>query len=498
MARNCLFITADQWRGDHLGIAGHPQARTPNIDRLATDGVLFSRHFGQATPCGPSRASILTGQYAFNHRSITNGTPLDHRHLTLAQAVRAGGYDPVVFGYTDTSMDPRTLDPDDPRLRTYESILPGFRCALHLDEAMTPWLDELESEVANVDDLYSNRFGEAAPYPAARSETAFLADRFLRWLEEQRSDASWFAHLSFIKPHPPWIATEPYHSLHARGDIAMPRPVDRDALARMHPWLAAHLATPYGGWPGRVFGSPAGLSEDRVRELRAVYLGLMSEVDHHLGRILDALTDSGRLDDTLVIFTSDHGEMLGDHGMIGKSGFFPQAFHVPLVIRDPRNAKARGSEVGSFTEHVDLMPTMLDWLGLPVPRQCDGHSLSNFLTGKGTPAGWRDAVFYEHDFRESRSRVDVGEHALDEESCGIAVRLDESSAYVHFSGLPPLAFDLCADPHWQHPVDDPAFILPRARAMLDWRMRKADRRLTGVQLTADGPVGAFDPLRPGA
>ncbi|MEZ5847718.1 MAG: alkaline phosphatase family protein [Geminicoccaceae bacterium] len=494
MAMNCLFITADQWRGDHLAMAGHPLLSTPNLDRLARDGAWFSRHFGQATPCGPARASIYTGLYAFNHRSITNGTPLDHRHRTIAQIARSGGYDPVLFGYTDTSIDPRTVDADDPRLRTYEGLLPGFRFELKLDEAMEAWMTHIGREDANVDEVYSGDFGAPAPFAADRSETAFLTDRFLEWHAARRDGSPWFAHLSYIHPHPPWIAPEPWHTLYPRADIPMPAPIDPRERSGVHPWLRYHLETPYGGWLGRVFGSPAGLVPERVRELRAIYLGLMSEVDHHLGRILDALAASGEDERTLVIFTSDHGEMLGDHGMIGKSGFYPQAFHVPLIVRHPGREAARGIRVGSFTEHVDLMPTILETLGLPVPRQCDGHSLSSFLTTGEAPANWRDAVCYEHDFRDPEGQRHRHALGLDDEHCGLAVRLDASSAYVHFSGLPPLAFDLAADPGWTRPVGDPGFILPRAQAMLDWRMRKAERRLTGAFLSADGLLGGFDPL----
>ena len=106
---NVLFITVDQWRGECLGAAGHPIVQTPNLDRLAAEGVLFRRHYAQAAPCGPSRASLHTGQYLMNHRSALNGTPLDARFTNLALEVRNAGYDPVLFGYTDASPDPRQL-----------------------------------------------------------------------------------------------------------------------------------------------------------------------------------------------------------------------------------------------------------------------------------------------------------------------------------------------------------------------------------------------------
>ncbi len=125
-ALNVLFVTADQWRGDCLGAAGHPVVRTPNLDRLAAGGVSFRRHYASASPCGPSRASLYTGMYLMNHRSVLNGTPLDARHTNVALVARGLGYEPALFGYTDSSVDPRTVAPDDPRLRSYEGVLPGF------------------------------------------------------------------------------------------------------------------------------------------------------------------------------------------------------------------------------------------------------------------------------------------------------------------------------------------------------------------------------------
>src|SRR5690349_20757031 len=124
---NVLFITLDQFRADCLSCAGHPVVRTPHLDRLAADGVRFARHYSQATPCGPGRASLYTGMYQFNHRVVANGTPLDRRFDNVALAGRRAGYEPVLFGYTDQSIDPRDADgPDDPRLSRYTGILPGF------------------------------------------------------------------------------------------------------------------------------------------------------------------------------------------------------------------------------------------------------------------------------------------------------------------------------------------------------------------------------------
>ena len=150
-----LFVTVDQWRGDCLSSAGHPVVRTPNLDRLAAGGVSFRRHFAQAAPCGPSRASLYTGMYLMNHRSVLNGTPLDARHTNVAWMARGLGYEPALFGYTDTSVDPRTVGPDDPRLHDYEGVLPGFDPVGYLPEGNpVAWLEWMREQGEDVPDQW--------------------------------------------------------------------------------------------------------------------------------------------------------------------------------------------------------------------------------------------------------------------------------------------------------------------------------------------------------
>ena len=141
---NVLFITADQWRGECLSALGHPCVMTPNLDRLSGDGVLFRQHYCQATPCGPSRASLFTGLYLHNHRSVVNGVPLDARHANVALEARKAGYDPVLFGYTDVSNDPRSHAPGDPALTSYEGGLPGMTPVVLLTTDQKPWLADLK------------------------------------------------------------------------------------------------------------------------------------------------------------------------------------------------------------------------------------------------------------------------------------------------------------------------------------------------------------------
>ena len=197
---NVLFITADQWRGDCLSALGHPSVRTPNLDALAADGVLFRRHYANAAPCGPSRASLHTGMYLQNHRSGTNGTPLDARHTNWAKEAAALGYDPVLFGYTDTSQDPRALDADDPWLKSYEGPLPGIRPVCLMIGAPTPWTDWLKAKGFEVPSdirfAYGNRTdgpdyedGAAHPkplkYPAEFDDTAFLVGKMIDYIKQR-------------------------------------------------------------------------------------------------------------------------------------------------------------------------------------------------------------------------------------------------------------------------------------------------------------------------
>ncbi len=505
---NVLFICADQWRADCISTLGHPNVKTPNLDALAADGVLFRNHFGQCTPCGPSRTSVLTGLYLMNHRSGRNGTPLDARHTNLALEARKAGYEPALFGYTDTSVDPRGRDPNDPALTGYDKgVMPGFVAPLHLPDDMAAWVADLVAkgyDVESRDDAFRPKapFDKPADrgfrfippvFAAGHSETAFLTDEFLKWLSV-RGDAPWFAHFVFYRPHPPLIAPEPYNAAVHPKDVAMPaRAASVEEEKRQHPLLAYELDRL--GKPGAYDEhsplDPVTAGDLEIRQMRAAYYGLVAEVDHHLGRIVDHLKATGEYVRTLIIVTSDHGEMLGEHHVWGKEIYFDQAFRLPLVIRDPRPEAdaARGTRVDAFTEAVDVMPTILERIGLAVPRSCDGRSLLAFLHGR-TPPGWREAVFFEHDFRTVRTQAAETALGIASDACSYAAIRDRRYKYVHFAALPPLLFDMAQDPHeTRNLAGDPAMAataLAYAQKMLDWRLSHAERTLTNMQLTPEG------------
>lgn len=506
---NVLFICADQWRADCIGALGHPHVRTPNLDALIAEGVLFRNHFGQCTPCGPSRTSLLTGLYLMNHRSGRNGTPLDARHTNVALEARKRGYEPALFGYTDTSVDPRGKDANDPALQGYdEGVMPGFVAPVHMSEEMAPWVGDL---MAKGYDLPNGRADVFRPRPdfdlppdrgyryipaaftAEDSDSAFLTDRFIQWHRSRRR-RPWFAHVVFLRPHPPLIAPEPYNAMVHPADVAMPhRAATPEDESAQHPFLKLKIDAYRrpGSYEEHSPIAPATAPDLEIRQMMATYYGLIAEVDFHLGRIVAHLKRTGEYDRTLIVVTSDHAEMLGEHYLWSKEVYFDQAFRVPLVIRDPRPHAARGRQVERLTEAIDVAPTIIERIGGTVPRAMDGRSLMPFLDGR-KPPDWRTEVFFEHDFREVVSQGPETALGITSDECCYAVIRDEDYKYVHFAALPPLLFDMRADPHEStNLATDPAMqavVLRYAQRLLTWRLTANDRTLTNMALTAAGLV----------
>lgn len=441
--QNVLLIVIDQFRADLLDGRLAATAGLKNLTALAGECMVFPQHYTVVTPCGPSRVSLLTGQYAMNHRAVRNGTPLRHDTPNLAREMRAAGYDPLLFGYTDTAQDPRALKPDDPRLASYEEMMPGFTEAvrMRMESDDEVWRDHLRDRGYDVPDgmeLY-RPFGDhvAAParYRAEDSDTAFLTDRFLERMQAEAP--GWFAALTYIRPHPPLVAPAPYNTMYDPGTV--PPPVQaRDNAG--HPFTEVLR----DGNPAR--GTVVGFLDleptaDTVQQLRALYLGLAAEVDHHIGRVVVWLKESGAWDDTILIVTADHGEMLGDHGIWGKGTFHDAAFHVPLLIRVPGHAAgvARG-----MTESVDIAPTILDLVGREAPHSMNGASLAPIIAGR---AEGRAASFSEHDFGNPVAGTRVQRQlGLTARECNLAILRTETHRLVHFAGgLPQVLHDLTGE-----------------------------------------------------
>lgn len=436
-----------------------------------------------------------TGMYLHNHRSGTNGTPLDARFTNWALEVREVGYDPVLFGYTHTAPDPRYLAPDDPRLGTDEGILPGITPIVDMATHCGPWRDWLRARGYPIPDDHGATYGQRrdqadAPdvprpslYDVSHTDTYFLVQSAIDYIDAVNGEDApgWCVHLSLRAPHPPWVAAAPYHTRYAIGSLpGCVRQVSAEREGELHPWLDAFLNR------GR---NQSHADDRRHRLLQASYYGLMTEVDDNLARLFAHVRDLGAWDDTLVVFTSDHGEQMGDHWLYGKAGFFDQSYAIPLVMRWPGGR--RGARVDAFTEHVDLMPTLLDWLGVDVPRQCDGHSLAPFLRSGGTPVDWRDAAHWEFDFRDPEVEGHLG---LSQEDCLLNVIRDRGGKYVHFAKLPPLYFDLERDP--EELVDCVPSAEHRGRIndyaarLLSWRMQHADKTLTHLRVTREAGLSS--------
>ncbi|MBU2645151.1 alkaline phosphatase family protein [bacterium] len=510
---NILFVTADQWRGDCLSILGHPTVKTPNLDTLAGEGVLFRNHFAQCIPCGPSRASIYTGTYQNHHRVIENGVPLDARLTNIALEFKKLGYDPALAGYTDTAPDPRQYAPDDDRLKGNIRILPGFDTFLGMSSEHVPgywaqWLKERGYELPeNLRDLYyesvvgypgAEKRGKTfapAPYSKEESDTAFLTDRAEVFIRES-SHKPWFLHLSYFRPHRPYLAAEPYNRLYDPETVPpFKRAVTVKEEARQHPFLAYLLeqGAKNGSYTETIFPR----DEKSMQQLRATYYGLMTEVDDHIGKIIKLLKDTGQYKNTLIVFLSDHGAQLGDHHLMMPEGYFDQSFHIPLIIRLPDSYPHRcsGISIDEFTENVDLLPTLMDLFESPIPRQCAGRSLLPFMTGR--PAdGWRTEVHWEGDFRylDAAEGYDAPDQALgiDRKDCVFGVIRDTRYKYVHFAALPPLFFDLQNDPDELQDLSGypeySGLLLEYAGKMLSWRMTSNEKSLTHLMVDLKGVV----------
>jgi arylsulfatase A-like enzyme len=485
---NVLFITADQWRADLQERAAALGRPLGSLAALAGEGTSFLAQYGQAQPCGPSRASLYTGLYAHKHRSVRNGAPLDRRHVTLFQQARAAGYRPALFGFTDTTLDPRGRFPADPDYGNFENVAPGLAVETLLTGRAAPWLAALKAKNIPVprpelgrDGIFGQRALGAPPVFAPEdSETAFLTDRFLRWLSVP-GHRPWFAHLSYIAPHPPFAAQARFRP-DPRDVLEMPaaRPASRGEGAP-HPLVAALRATQTTrkSVPGLDVPVHALTPEQRAT-VEACYIGLAAEVDHHLGRVFSALKAAGEWDDTMIVFTSDHGEQMFEHDLLDKNSFYDGSAHVPLILRHPHPDfdAGRGARLTCFSEAVDLMPTLLEALGAPTPSNVDGHSLLPWCAGK-TVAGWRDEVHWHCDFRALRPWFASQGSSLPETGCGLHVVRTAGLKYVHFPYLSPALFDLCADPGERENIaarPEAAPLLHEGMArMLDWRCRTEER-----------------------
>ena len=483
-SKNVLFIIADQFRADCIAAAGNPVIRTPNLDSLAAQGALFPKCFVQAAPCGPSRMSIFTSRYLCSTRSLENMTPLADAEENLAMHLWEAGYTPSIMGYNDYAVDPRILPDGDPRKTSlnYDNFLPGFD-VVYKHEFHSPEYFAHLREKGYPQELCGPRICEEynlppegpgnrlplcfpAFYKAEDSECQFLTTKATDFIESRREDG-WFLSLNYIKPHPPRICPAPFHEMYDPANMPAPSRCEAE-LRSPHPYLA------------HVRKEPLLPRESDLRETQACYYGMVSEVDACVGKLIQSLKDSGQWENTLVVFTSDHGEYLGDHYLTDKGHFYDGALRVPFIIRDPsQDADATRSRVmPGFVESIDAAPTVLEYLGVPVPDRFQGHSLLGQM--RGLPdVEVKDTVFHEFDFRGRY--LDSSE--VDPDTCLLWVVRDDRFKYVQFAreDFPSLLFDMKQDPGEMCNLADEAdhtnTLLSYCQKLLRWRMKHEDQRM---------------------
>jgi len=487
LARNVLFILADQFRADCLGSAGNTLVKTPNLDRLAANGVRFTNCFNQTAPCGPSRMSIYTSRYMCSTRAISNMTPLRDAEENWGYALRQAGYDPGLIGYNDYGIDPAILPAEDRRKTSlsYDNVLPGFERVYYHEydsEEYFAWLKEqgYADELLNHSAIHRPDVPEEGPgehldcfypakYRAEHSECRYLTNRAIDYIRTKNDgDQGWVLSLNYIKPHPPNINCEPYCSMYDADD--MPSAIRRaEELNHDHPYIRGAV------------GKGQHRDERHVQEFRACYYGMIAELDDNLGLVFDELERSGQWQDTLIVFSADHGEQLGEHYLVGKGHFYDGAMHIPCIVRDPSAASngTRGQQVDSFVESIDLAPTVLEWLGVEKPDRFQGQSLMGALHGDADYEG-KTEIHYEFDYR-SGARQYEPETNMDRHL--LWVLRDAHYKYVQFADerLPPLLFDLQKDPgefdNLAAKAEYTGVVLERCQRMLRWRMEHEDQRM---------------------
>jgi arylsulfatase A-like enzyme len=483
--RNILFIMCDQLRYDYLSCMGHPTLKTPHIDALAGRGVLFRNAFANSAVCGPSRMSFYTGRYPFTHGATWNGVPLPVDEITLGDHLRPLGLRTALVGKTHFTADRDGLtrlglDPEaaETLLLRQGGFEPFDRYEGHVKpEESAPYMRYLKARYPGEDpwtDCVVGAGGQdgtildgwlirnahlAARVAEADSETAYTTDRAITFIREQ-GDKPWCLHLSYIKPHWPYLAPAPYHAMYP-PETHLPIAKQDGEIDGAHPVVAAYRRTDEGLSFGR---------DEVATNAKIAYMGLVKQIDDHIGRLMAAMGREGRLDDTLIVFTSDHGDFLGDHWLGEKEVFYEQAIRIPLIVVDPdaRADRTRGTVDERLVESVDLVPSFIEAAGGSVPEHLiEGRSLRPLLHGEAVR--WRDAAFAELDYGFRRVRQLLGRAPRD---CrGFMIRT-ERWKYVEWPGFHPQLFDLGEDPgEYRDLGQDPA----RAEIRREMKDRLFDR-----------------------
>lgn len=402
---NILLIQTDQHRHDGFGLAGNDTLATPAIDRLGTQGVVFDRAYVQSPLCTPSRASLFTGQYPRGHGAWTNGVPLPECSETLASVLRGAGYrtasvgklhltpynmSPYPDGFDGTIPFPESLshwaEMRDRFDRPYFGIESALLTLGHNKPAghYGDWLAQTHPEALG---LFGPEAALRPPTGAMQSwcsglpvechSSTWIGDTAAHRLRRlARDDDPFFLWVSFPDPHHPFAPPEPYASMYDPADVPPParRTAELDDKPEHFREFAAGGVMHDGAYPE---DRPGAVTGAQAREIIAHSYGMISLVDHNIGKLLDVLDQLGVSEHTIVIFTSDHGELLGDHGLMLKGPFmYESLIRVPFIMRYPREIPTARTD--ALLAHVDVLPTLADFIGLPAGHY-PGRTLAPFL-----------------------------------------------------------------------------------------------------------------------
>ena len=491
MGRKILFVTTDQQRYDALGCTGNTIARTPVIDALAAEGLVYHRAHNQNTVCTPARSTMLTGQYVRTHGVVANGIPLPADAPSIAAHLHdTAGYHTALIGkaHFEPGFDPGGKWEENRMAR--EGSTGPHRGFQHLELAMhgylrlwhyDKWLERNGPEwleafypLINFASMGLNEEGggdtgapevKHNPMPTDMYHTDWVALRTIAWLDSLDPDDDWFCWMSFPDPHHPW--DPPVAEVRKRIDwhdldlpAGHPRSPDkaREILAgKPHHWLDwydGRFANMEGG-PMKFV--PATMTDDQVREVNALIHVENELIDEALGRVMRRIEERGWGDNTDVIFTTDHGELQGDFGLLFKGPYHVDALmRVPFVWRPARSAQVPPTEVHEPVSHVDLAPTFCAIAGAAVPDWVEGDVLP---TAPGSDRRWA--------LTEWDSQFDqIGMHLRTIYRDGwVCTAYEEGPLYDGSEGE---LYDLAEDPRqWRNLWDEPGYKARRDELVAD-------------------------------
>jgi len=398
-ARNILFITSDEMRGDVQGYSGNPDVQTPHLDALAARGCVFERHFAPYPKCVPSRCAMHTGRYTHTDglRSVMGANHLPKGTPTLAECLRQQGYETAVLGLNHVWEDTWFYGDGDQRNRKGAGVV-DYTSFTHgpigeLAKTARQYPPGKQASGPHIDALAEVDYRGLVSGERTEFSDENRTDQAIRYLREVRDRSKpFFLQLNLSKPHPPYGIHEPWYSRY-----------DRERITPFPYALPENASLPLRAMREHRLGFA--IPEASLRELQAVYYGMVSYIDDLVGRVIRCLDDEGLAEDTLIVFTADHGDFAGQYGLNEKWDAALQdcLLHVPCIIAGPDIPA--GKRVQGLSEHVDFPATLLDYLGLQAQPEWVWHGSSLLPVIAGTAR--RSAVFADggHE-RAMRERFD--------------------------------------------------------------------------------------------